>query len=321
MKILVTGCSGFVGFHLCLKLLENYKYKIFGIDNLNDYYELQLKKSRLKILKKNKKFFKFFKLDITNKKKIENNFKINHYNYVVHLAAQAGVRYSLLNPKSYLDNNIIGFFNILDASKKFKIKHLLYASTSSVYGNSKFYPLKENHTTDSPLSFYAASKKCNEIMAYSYSNLYKLKTTGLRFFTVYGPYGRPDMALHKFVNNILNYKTIDLYNRGNHYRDFTYVDDVTESIIRLLDKGSNKSIPYEIFNIGNGKPSFLKKFLSVIEKKLHLKAKVRNIQFQKGDVYKTHSDTTKLFKTINYKPNNSIEQGVEKFIRWYKSYY
>ena len=321
MKILVTGCCGFIGFHLCKQLLENNKNKVFGIDIINDYYDVKLKKDRLNILKKNKKFFKFFKLDITNKKIIENNFNQNKYDYVIHLAAQAGVRYSLKNPRSYLDNNINGFFNILEASKNNKIKHLIYASTSSVYGDNTKFPLKENFSTDKPLTFYAASKKCNEIMAYSYSNLYKLKTTGLRFFTVYGSYGRPDMALSKFVNSILNSKKLELYNKGNHYRDFTYVDDVIKSIIKLIKKGAKEKIPFQIFNIGNGKPNYLKDFLIKIENELMIKARVKNLRFQKGDVYKTHADTKKLSRAINFRPSTSIQQGIEKFIRWYKEYY
>ena len=321
MKILVTGCCGFIGFHLCKQLLENNKNKVFGIDIINDYYDVKLKKDRLNILKKNKKFFKFFKIDITNKKIIENNFNQNKYDYVIHLAAQAGVRYSLKNPRSYLDNNINGFFNILEASKNNKIKHLIYASTSSVYGDNTKFPLKENFSTDKPLTFYAASKKCNEIMAYSYSNLYKLKTTGLRFFTVYGSYGRPDMALSKFVNSILNSKKLELYNKGNHYRDFTYVDDVIKSIIKLIKKGAKEKIPFQIFNIGNGKPNYLKDFLIKIENELMIKARVKNLRFQKGDVYKTHADTKKLSRAINFRPSTSIQQGIEKFIRWYKEYY
>ena len=321
MKILVTGCCGFIGFHLCKQLLENNKNKVFGIDIINDYYDVKLKKDRLNILKKNKKFFKFFKIDITNKKIIENNFNQNKYDYVIHLAAQAGVRYSLKNPRSYLDNNINGFFNILEASKNNKIKHLIYASTSSVYGDNTKFPLKENFSTDKPLTFYAASKKCNEIMAYSYSNLYKLKTTGLRFFTVYGSYGRPDMALSKFVTSILNSKKLELYNKGNHYRDFTYVDDVIKSIIKLIKKGAKEKIPFQIFNIGNGKPNYLKDFLIKIENELMIKARVKNLRFQKGDVYKTHADTKKLSRAINFRPSTSIQQGIEKFIRWYKEYY
>ena len=321
MKILVTGCCGFIGFHLCKRLLENNKNMVFGIDIINDYYDVKLKKDRLNILKKNKKFFKFFKIDITNKNKIENNFTKNNYDYVIHLAAQAGVRYSLKNPRSYLDNNINGFFNILETSKNNKVKHLIYASTSSVYGNNSKFPLKEKFSTDKPLTFYAASKKCNEIMAYSYSNLYKLKTTGLRFFTVYGSYGRPDMALSKFVNSIINSKKLELYNRGNHYRDFTYVDDVTKSIIKLIKKGPKEKIPFQIFNIGNGKPNYLKDFLIKIENELKIKARVKNLRFQKGDVYKTHADTKKLSRAINFRPSTSIQQGIEKFIRWYKEYY
>lgn len=321
MKILITGCAGFIGFHLAKKLLNNNKLKVYGIDNLNTYYDVRLKQDRLKILKKNTNF-NFKKVDISNFAKLSKNFKENKYDYVINLAAQAGVRYSITNPDTYFENNISGFYNILEVSKKIKIKHLIFASTSSVYGDQSKWPLKENYNTDKPLSFYAATKKINEVMAYSYSNIYKLPCTGLRFFTVYGPYGRPDMALFKFVKNINSAKRIKLYNYGNHYRDFTYVDDIVESIIRLIKKPSKEKIPYEIFNIGGSKPYHLKKtFLRYIEKILSKKALINNLPMQMGDIFKTHADTKKLQNKINYKPKTNLKNGINNFIIWYKMYF
>ena len=321
MKILITGCAGFIGFHLAKKLLSNNKFRVYGIDNLNTYYDVRLKQDRLKILKKYINF-NFKKLDISNFAKLSKNFKENKYDYVINLAAQAGVRYSITNPDTYFENNISGFYNILEVSKNIKIKHLIFASTSSVYGDQSKWPLKENFNTDKPLSFYAATKKINEVMAYSYSNIYKLPCTGLRFFTVYGPYGRPDMALFKFVKNINSAKRIKLYNNGNHYRDFTYVDDIVESIIRLIKKPPKEKIPYEIFNIGGSKPHHLKKtFLRYIEKILSKKAMINNLPMQMGDIFKTHADTKKLQNKINYKPKTNLKNGINNFIMWYKMYF
>lgn len=321
MKILVTGCAGFVGFHLAQKLLSKKNYNVYGIDNLNRYYDVKLKYDRLKVLKKNKNF-NFTKLDISKFKKLTKNFKDNKYDYVINLAAQAGVRYSITNPDTYFDNNVSGFYNILQVSKKFKIKHLIFASTSSVYGDQNKWPLKENFSTDKPLSFYAATKKINEVMAYSYSNIYKLPCTGLRFFTIYGPYGRPDMALFKFVKNISSSKKINLFNNGNHYRDFTYVDDIVESIVRLIKKPSKHKIPYEIFNIGGSKPHHLKKtFLKYIEEVLNKKAIINNLPMQVGDVFKTHADTKKLQNKINFKPQTNLNEGINNFILWFKKYF
>ena len=226
MKILVTGCAGFIGYHLCLKLLEKNKHKVYGLDNISNYYDVKLKNSRLKNLKEHPNKFYFHKIDIANFNKLKNNFKKNNYDYVIHLAAQAGVRASIQKPSQYVRSNLTGFFNILEISKIFKIKHLVFASTSSVYGSTKKFPLSEDNNTDKPLSFYAATKKSNELMAYSYSNIHKLPCTGLRLFTVYGPYGRPDMSLFKFTKAIFNSNKIDLFNRGDHVRDFTYIDDV-----------------------------------------------------------------------------------------------
>ncbi|PPR47748.1 MAG: UDP-N-acetylglucosamine 4-epimerase [Alphaproteobacteria bacterium MarineAlpha5_Bin8] len=320
MKILVTGCAGFIGYHVVLKLLSFNKNHIFGIDNLNDYYDVELKQSRLKNLKKNKKF-SFKKLDINNNNLVKKLFNKNKFNVIIHLAAQAGVRYSIDNPKVYFDSNISGFFNIIENSRLNKVKHLVFASTSSVYGDSNKYPLKEEFSTDSPLSFYAASKKTNEIIAYSYSYIYKLPTTALRFFTVYGPLGRPDMSLFLFTKAMLNNKKLNIFNRGKHIRDFTYIDDVVESIFRIISKPSKKKVPYSVYNIGSNRPTKLMTFLKIISKIINKKPKIIYKPLQKGDVYKTHASVNRLYKTINYLPKTSIELGVKNFINWYKKYY
>lgn len=320
MKILITGCAGFIGFHLAAKLLENKKNIIYGVDNLNNYYDLDLKKNRLKILKKNN-FFIFKKLDICNKIKLKNYFNSNKPDCVIHLAAQAGVRYSIDNPSTYFSNNIEGFFHILEMSRIFNVKHLVFASTSSVYGDSNKFPLQENDNTDKPLSFYAASKKTNEVMAYSYSNIYKLPTTALRFFTVYGPFGRPDMALFKFSKSIISNKKIDLFNKGNHYRDFTYIDDIISGITKIISRPSKNNVPYAVFNIGSGKPQSLKLFLSIIEKLLKKKSIKNLLPLQKGDVYKTSANISMLSNKFNYKPKFNIHIGIDNFIKWYREYY
>ena len=319
MKILVTGCAGFIGYHLTKKLLSE-NHIVYGIDNLNPYYDVKIKKDRIKYLKKYSKFF-FYKFDICDEKKLKNFFKFSKTKYVVHLAAQAGVRYSIQNPSAYFESNIKGFFNIMQCCVKYKIKHLIFASTSSVYGSSKKFPLKETDNTDMPLSFYAATKKSNEIMAYSYSNIYKLSSTGLRFFTVYGPFGRPDMALFKFVDGIFKSIKIELFNGGFHQRDFTYIDDVITPIAKLINKPSNQKIPYQIFNIASDNPKSLKTYLSLIEKNIGKFAKVQNKGIQAGDVIKTHGSVTKLYKYISFKPRYSINEGIIKFISWYKNYY
>ncbi len=316
MNILVTGCGGFIGYHLCKKLILDKKNIIIGIDNINNYYSTKLKKNRIHNLKK--KNFIFKKTDIKKINSLKKLFIKYKFDYVINLAAQAGVRYSITNPRNYLENNIGGFFNILELCKEFKTKHLVYASTSSVYGDSIQFPLSENLNTDKPLSFYAATKKCNEIMAFNYANLYKFQATGLRFFTVYGPYGRPDMALFKFVNSILNNKKIDLYNYGNHHRDFTYIDDVVDAIIKVTFKKRKEY--HEVYNVGNGNPKSLKEYLSLIEKYLNIKAKTRKLKKQVGDVEKNHASLKKIKSFITYKPKTDIKDGVYNFIDWFKKY-
>ena len=320
MNLLVTGCAGFIGFHTCKRILANKNVKIVGIDSLNNYYSVKIKKKRLKLLKKNKNFI-FFKNNLKNEfllKKIFIKYKIK---YVIHLGAQAGVRYSVENPKSYLNNNLISFFNVLNLSKIYKIRHFIFASTSSVYGNPNKFPVRENFNTDHPLSFYAATKKSNEIMAYSYSNMFKLPSTAIRLFTVYGPDGRPDMALFKFTKKILNKEKIELFNNGNHTRDFSYIDDVVEYIARIIKKTPKDKIPFQIFYIGTGKPRKLIDYLKLIEKNLKVKSKVKNLPLQKGDMKKTHSNITKIKNKTNYTPKVNIEDGIKNFVEWYKECY
>lgn len=317
MKILVTGSGGFIGFHLSKYLLEK-KHIVFGYDNMNSYYDVKLKKDRIKILSKSNKFF-FTKGNLQDFKRLDNLVKKNKIKKIIHLAAQAGVRHSVKNPRDYFNSNIEGFFNILETSKINKIEHLLFASTSSVYGDGKNFPLKESENTDHPLSFYAATKKSNEVMAYAYSHIYNLPVTGLRFFTVYGPYGRPDMALFKFIKNMMMKKPIELYNKGNHIRDFTYVDDVVVSISKLINKPPNKKVPYDVFNIAGNEPRHLKDFLRIIEKYLNIKPKVKLLKMQIGDVHKTDASVNKLINKIKFKPKIKAEEGILKFIDWYKN--
>ena len=319
MKILITGAAGFIGFHLSNLLSKEKNTEIYGIDNLNSYYDLRLKKDRLKILLKKKNFI-FKKIDISENLKLEKIFKKNKFTYVINLAAQAGVRYSIKNPDTYFKSNILGFYNILNCCKIYNVKHLLYASTSSVYGNSKTKSSKENNNTSEPLSFYAATKKTNEVMAYSYSNIYNIPITGMRFFTVYGPYGRPDMALYIFANLIKKNKIINIFNNGVHNRDFTYVDDVINSIKLLLNKPPKDKIPNRVVNIGNSKSINLMEFISIIEKKLGKKGKKRNMAMQKGDVKSTKSNIDLLRNITNYKPSVSVDTGIEKFLHWLEEY-
>ena len=320
-KYLVTGCAGFIGFHLCQRLLKNKNYIISGIDDINNYYDQKLKKDRIEILNKKNEGFNFYKLDISNKKLLYKNFKSNKYDIVIHLAAQAGVRYSVTNPDIYIKSNIIGFYNILSCCKDFKVKHLIFASSSSVYGSQSTMPLYETNDTSHPISLYAATKKSNEVMAHSFSNIYKLPTTGIRMFTVYGPYGRPDMALNIFVDRIKKNKVIYLNNFGSHTRDFTYIDDVIDSILKLINKSKKKGVPFDVVNIGSNKPKELKYFLSLIEKHLNKKGRVKYKSLQQGDVKDTHASLKKLNTKINYKPKTSLDDGIKKFIDWHNEYY
>ena len=326
-RILVTGSAGFIGFHLCKELLKK-KIFVIGIDNLDNYYDVNLKKKRLKILKKNKNF-KFLNIDIINKKKLSNAFIKYKFRYIFHLAAQAGVRYSIENPKKYIDTNIYGFQNILDLSKKFKIKHLLYASSSSVYGINREKKLDESKPSEHPISVYAATKKSNEMFAHVYSNLFNLPTTGLRFFTVYGPYGRPDMSLFKFANSIENNKPIFLFNKGNMGRSFTYIDDVVKILLKLTKKIPKKKklkklktnispAPFRIINIGNPKKYSLKKYLKLIEKKMNKKTKIKLEKMQLGDVKETTSSTKELFNLINNYKFMDLEKGIINFVNWFR---
>ncbi len=319
MKILVTGCAGFIGFHLVIKLLKK-KFEVYGVDNINNYYDVKLKKSRLLILSEFDNF-KFNKFDLIDKTKLNNLIKKNKIKYIVHLAAQAGVRYSIQNPDSYFKNNLEVFFNVIEVSRKNNINHLVFASTSSVYGENKKFPLNEIDNTDKPISFYAATKKSNEVLAHSYSYIYKLPCTALRFFTVYGPYGRPDMALFKFTKNILENKKIELFNNGNHFRDFTYIDDIINGISSIIQKPKKNKVPFNIFNIGNGKSRKLKDYLFIIEKHLNKKAKIKNMPLQQGDIIKTHSDIKSLSNFSGYLAKTDIEEGIAKFADWFIRYY
>ncbi len=332
-SILVTGAAGFIGFHLSKKLC-NMGYSVIGIDNLNHYYDVNLKHSRLSQLKELTDFT-FHQLDLTDKKGIDELFTKSGFNYVVNLAAQAGVRYSLTNPYAYLESNLHGFLNILEACRHNKVDHLVYASSSSVYGANKNMPFSVHHNVDHPISLYAASKKSNELMAHTYSALYNLPTTGLRFFTVYGPYGRPDMALFIFTKAILEGKPIEVYNHGKMKRDFTYIDDIVEGIVRLIPTiptgntawngmkpdAASSFAPYRLYNIGNNKPVELLRFIEVIEEKLGKKAVKNLLPIQEGDVPETFADVDDLIRDVDFKPATSIETGIEKFITWYTEYY
>ena len=331
-KILITGSSGFIGFSLALNLLKK-GHKILGYDSINDYYDVNLKFSRNRILKKFKNF-NFIKGELENQKKLNKNVLSFKPEIIIHLAAQAGVRYSLDVPRKYISSNIIGTFNIIEIAHKIKVKHLLIASSSSVYGANKQSAFKETDKTDTQLSIYAATKKSTESIAHSYSSLWKIPITMLRFFTVYGPWGRPDMAYFKFTNAIIKKKKIDVYNKGEMYRDFTYIDDVTRSIELLINKApsqykknnyKNDSLsnvaPYRIINIGNQKRVYLKDFITALEKKLGKKANKNNMSMQKGDVEKTLSNTNLLHQIIKYKPKVNYINGISAFVEWYKKYY
>lgn len=331
--VLVTGAAGFIGFHLSQLLIKK-GYQVIGIDNLNDYYDVNLKYGRLEIIEKEEDFT-FYKIDLKDKEDIDNLFEKYRFDYVINLAAQAGVRYSLINPYAYVDSNLIGFVNILEACRHYPVKHLLYASSSSVYGGNKVAPFSTEHQVDHPVSLYAATKKSNELMAHTYSHLYKIPTTGLRFFTVYGPWGRPDMAYFSFTQDILSGNPIKVFNYGKMERDFTYIDDIVEGITRLLplapksnpewdetkDKLSESFAPYKVYNIGNNQPVQLETFISVLEDKLGQKAEKHYMEMQPGDVVRTYADTTDLEQAINFKPKTSIEEGLGKYVEWYREFY
>ena len=321
-KILITGGAGFIGFHLSKKLLEN-NFFVVVIDNLNDYYDVELKNARLNILKKYKNF-SFYRMDIVNKNELLDLFDSNKFDIVINLAAQAGVRYSIDHPDSYINSNIIGFFNILECCRAFPVKHLLFASSSSVYGKNRKVPYKTTDNVDHPVSLYAATKKSDELLAYAYSNLYNIKVTGLRFFTVYGPFGRPDMAYFSFTNDIIDNKVIKVFNNGDMYRDFTYIDDVVTSIINLLDKvplEDENGVAYKIYNIGNNNPVKISDFIEILEKELKKKAKKIYLPMQPGDVYETYADIDDLKKMTGFAPKTSLNEGLHKFVVWYKDFY
>lgn len=316
MKYLITGCSGFIGFHVAQNLIKKNNL-VIGIDNLNKYYDFRLKTDRLKNLKS--KNFKFFKLDLSNKKKLKNIFKKFEFDYVIHLAAQAGVRYSMKDPFTYINSNINATTNLFECCKEFKPKKILLASSSSVYGvqNSQYFD--ENMKIDKPISFYAASKISMESIAHYYSHLYKIPVRILRFFTVYGPWGRPDMAYYKFTQNIISNKSINVYNNGNHFRDFTYITDIVRFISRIIKK-DNKTL-FEILNLGRGNPQKLKKFITIIEDKLEKKANKNYISMQDGDMLGTWANMKKFQKKYNLKAKISLDVGINKFIDWYLDYF
>ncbi len=315
MEVLVTGGAGFIGFHVAKALLKRGD-KVVIVDNFNDYYDPKIKYERINQIKNNKNL-RVYRTDISNYKKLEKIFKKHKFNKICHLAAQAGVRYSLKNPFRYEKWNNIGTLNLLELTKKYKIKDFVYASSSSVYGGNKKIPFSEKDDVDNPISLYAATKKSNELYAHVYHHLYGLNCTGLRFFTVYGPWGRPDMALFKFVKNILKGKTIEVYNYGKMKRDFTYISDAVKGVLAAIDN----PFPYEIINLGNNKPIELKKFISIIEKELGKKAKMNLMSIQQGDVLSTCANINKAKKLLGFKPQVSIEEGVRNFIEWYISFY
>jgi UDP-glucuronate 4-epimerase len=333
MKILVTGSAGFIGSALTIRLLKN-GANVIGLDNHNNYYDPKIKEQRLLLNSRNKKY-QHYRIDLCNKKKLNEIFLSHKPQIVVNLAAQAGVRYSLINPMAYINSNIVGFINVLENCRHHKVKHFVYASSSSVYGANTKIPFSEHDSTDHPLSIYAASKKSNELMAHTYSYLYNLPTTGLRFFTVYGPWGRPDMALFKFTKAILEDKPIDVFNYGNHSRDFTYIDDIVDGVIKALsnpacsnphwnseqpDLATSKA-PWRIYNIGNSQPVKLLDYVKALEKALGKKAKINFLPLQIGDVPNTYANIKELNKQFNYKPSTKVTEGVSRFIKWYKKYY
>lgn len=332
-SILVTGAAGFIGFHLAARLLAD-GFMVVGFDNLNDYYDPSIKRSRLDALSQYNKFT-FIRGDLANQKDIQSLFSLHPYSCVIHLAAQAGVRYSLTNPQAYVDSNLTGFLSVLEACRALNTDHLLFASSSSVYGANQKLPYTETDTTDHPISLYAASKKANEMMAHSYAHLFSLPVTGLRFFTVYGPWGRPDMALFKFTKALFEGKELDVFNGGDMYRGFTYIDDVVESIIRLIPqapvsdlqlsmtnpRSDRSSAPFKIYNIGSATSVYLKEMIKILELQTGCKAKINSLPMQAGDVPKTASDTSSLQAATGYVPQIGLEEGIQRFVEWYKGYY
>jgi len=332
-KVLVTGAAGFIGSHLCIRLLERGD-EVVGLDNLNDYYDVSLKEARLARFSDHENF-RFVKIDLSDRDGMESLFAEEKFDKVVNLAAQAGVRYSLENPHAYIESNIVGFTNILEGCRHNKVKHLAYASSSSVYGANETMPFSVHDNVDHPLSLYAASKKANELMAHTYSHLYALPTTGLRFFTVYGPWGRPDMALFLFTKAILEGKPIDVFNNGKMQRDFTYIDDIVEGVIRVLDNTAEPNVgwngkqpdpatskaPWRIYNIGNSSPVELMDYIGAVEKALGIETEKNFLPMQAGDVPATSADVQALMNDVGFKPNTPVELGVKNFVDWYKGYY
>jgi len=332
MKILVTGAAGFIGSHVSKLLLERGD-EVVGIDNLNDYYDVSLKQARLKRIEGQEKF-KFIKMDLADRSAMECLFADEKFDGVVNLAAQAGVRYSIENPHAYIESNIVGFLNVLEGCRHNKVKHLVYASSSSVYGANTTMPFSVHDNVDHPLSLYAASKKSNELMAHTYSNLYGVPTTGLRFFTVYGPWGRPDMALFLFAKKMLAGEPIDVFNYGKHRRDFTYIDDIVQGVVSVLDNTAESNpdwsgaspdsgtsfAPWRVFNIGNQAPVELSKYISVLEGCLGVKAEKNLLPLQPGDVPDTYADVEDLVAATGYRPSTSVEVGISRFVEWYKAY-
>ncbi|HFK7981299.1 TPA: NAD-dependent epimerase [Klebsiella oxytoca] len=332
MKFLVTGAAGFIGFHACKRLLQA-GHEVVGLDNMNDYYDVNLKQARLDLLQS--PLLSFHKIDLADREGIAQLFAHEKFNRVIHLAAQAGVRYSLENPFAYADSNLIGYLNILEGCRHNHVEHLLYASSSSVYGLNRKMPFSTDDSVDHPVSLYAATKKANELMAHTYSHLYGIPTTGLRFFTVYGPWGRPDMALFKFTKAMLEGKSIDVYNYGKMKRDFTYIDDIVEAIVRMQDiipqpnpewtvetgSPADSSAPYRVYNIGNSSPVELMDYITALEEALGMVAEKNMMPIQPGDVLETSADTKPLYDMVGFRPQTTVSQGVKNFVDWYKAYY
>lgn len=319
MHILITGSAGFIGFHLT-KLLLAQNHTVVGIDSINNYYSTKLKLDRLFLLNQHENF-EFFTINICNKEELDELFRIQHFDMVINLAAQAGVRYSIEKPYKYLDSNLIGFVNILEACRNYKVDRLVFASSSSVYGNSSDVPFNVSQMTDQPESLYAATKKANELMAYSYSRIYGIKSIGLRFFTVYGPWGRPDMAYFSFANRIMKGETIQVYNHGNMERDFTYVDDIVTGISQLVERFDRIPASYKVYNLGNNRPVRLLDFIQTLETYLGKEAQKEMLPMQPGDVLQTYADISDSQRDFNYQPHTNIDKGLESFVGWFKSYY